>query len=41
MGMIFENLTEEEMCDLMCGDPEEDFEDEEEMDFVSVHNKIH
>lgn len=39
MGMTFENLTEEEMCDLMCGDPEEDFEDE--MDFVSIHNKIH
>lgn len=26
MGMTFENLTEEELCDLMCGDPEEDFE---------------
>ena len=28
MGMEFENLTEEELCDLMCGKPEED-EDEE------------
>lgn len=29
MGMTFENLTEEELCDLMCGKPEEDEEDEE------------
>lgn len=28
MGMIFENLTEEELCDLMCGGPEEDFEED-------------
>ena len=27
-GAIFENLTEEELCDLMCGSPEEDEEDE-------------
>ena len=27
MGMTFENLTEEELCDLMCGKPEEDEED--------------
>ena len=33
MGMIFENLIEEEMCDLMCGDPEE------ELDFVQPHVK--
>lgn len=30
MGMTFENLTEEELCDLMCGKPEEDEEDERE-----------
>lgn len=24
MGAVFEDLTEEEMCDLMCGSPEED-----------------
>lgn len=28
MGMVFENLTEEELCDLMCGDPEEEPEDD-------------
>ena len=22
MGAVFENLTIEELCDLMCGDPE-------------------
>jgi len=27
VGMIFENLTEEELCDLMCGKPEEDEEE--------------
>lgn len=27
MGMVFENLTLEQLCDLMCGIPEE--EDEE------------
>ena len=29
MGMEFTNLTEEELCDLMCGKPEEDEDDEE------------
>ena len=29
MGKEFTNLTEEELCDLMCGKPEEDEEDEE------------
>ena len=24
MGMTFENLTEEQLCDLMCGKPEEE-----------------
>lgn len=32
MGMIFENLTEEELCDLMCGKPEEDEEDNVDSD---------
>ena len=27
-GKEFNNLTEEEMCDLMCGDPELDDDDE-------------
>ena len=26
MGKTFTNLTEEELCDLMCGKPEEDYE---------------
>ena len=25
MGTVFENLTEEELCDLMCGEPEKDY----------------
>lgn len=24
MGIIFEGLTQEELCDLMCGEPEEE-----------------
>jgi len=30
MGAVFENLTWEELCDLMCGAPEEDEEDEDD-----------
>lgn len=30
MGMVFYDLTPEELCDLMCGDPEEDYEEEED-----------
>lgn len=30
MGKTFYDLTDEELCDLMCGDPEEDYEDDEE-----------
>ena len=32
MGKTFENLTWDDLCDLMCGAPEEDYEDEEESD---------
>ena len=28
MGAVFENLTMEELCDLMCGGPEIDVEDD-------------
>ena len=28
MGMTFYNLTMEDLCDLMCGTPEEDYEGE-------------
>ena len=30
MGKTFENLTCEELCDLMCGNPEEDEENKDE-----------
>lgn len=32
MGMVFENLTMEELCDLMCGKPEEEIYEQEEED---------
>lgn len=32
MGMTFENLTIEQLCDLMCGDPEPEEEEEDEED---------
>ena len=28
MGAVFENLSIEELCDLMCGAPEEEWEEE-------------
>ena len=30
--MVFENLTDEELCDLMCGKPEDDYEDDDIQD---------
>ena len=30
MGKEFTNLTDEELCELMCGEPERDYDDEEE-----------
>ena len=30
MGAVFYNLSPEELCDLMCGDPEENYEEEED-----------
>lgn len=32
MGATFYDLTDEELCDLMCGKPEDEFEDEEEIE---------
>ena len=32
MGMTFENLTWDDLCDLMCGKPEDEEEEEEEDD---------
>ena len=28
MGKEFTNITQEELCDLMCGKPEDDYEDD-------------
>lgn len=30
MGKVFENLTWDDLCDLMCGSPEEDGDDDGE-----------
>lgn len=30
MGATFENLTWDELCDLMCGEPEEEPEEDED-----------
>lgn len=30
MGMIFNGLTPEELCDLMCGEPEEEKDEVED-----------
>lgn len=32
MGKEFTNLTDEELCDLMCGGPELDYDNNEEED---------
>ena len=37
MGMVFENLTLEELCDLMCGMPEDELEEEEDDANDSIH----
>ena len=41
MGKEFVNLTDEELCDLMCGGPEEDDGEEqfEECDTVNRRSK--
>ena len=43
MGMTFENLTNEELCDLMCGDPEPEPEDKKcgmYQCFHCLHNTV-
>ena len=30
MGKTFTNLTRDDLCDLMCGDPEEEWDDTED-----------
>ena len=39
MGMTFENLTWEELCDLMCGQPEDD-EDEEDGEEYEIQSTL-
>ena len=36
MGMEFKNLTEEDLCDLMCGEPEEEPENESVWEKVNI-----
>lgn len=38
MGMTFENLTWDDLCDLMCGDPEDDIEAETPEDIKDMQN---
>lgn len=38
MGMTFYNLTMEDLCDLMCGTPEEDYIDEDEVTEDAISN---
>lgn len=38
MGMTFENLTLKELCDLMCGGPEEEQEEEQEDEEDALDN---
>jgi len=37
MGKTFENLTWDDLCDLMCGGPEEDYEDEDDSEDESLN----
>lgn len=39
MGMEFENLTCQELCDLMCGKPEE--EDDRDCEKCRFYKKVH
>lgn len=41
MGKIFENLTWDELCDLMCGKPEEEiYEDESVCDTYNAEKTV-
>ena len=39
MGQTFENLTWDDLCDLMCGAPEEDFE-EDDSDCADMSSEV-
>ena len=40
MGAVFENLTEEELCDLMCGGPEDEWEDDESKEITGTQKSM-
>lgn len=40
MGMELTNLTWEDMCDLMCGTPEDEFLEENNLDYMTKEEKI-
>ena len=39
MGKVFENLTEEELCDLMCGGPEPEL-NEYHISFMAIYTDV-
>ena len=43
MGMTFENLTWDDLCDLICGDPEDDTDDEidEDEEWEALESKLY
>lgn len=43
MGKTFDNLTWDDLCDLMCGGPEDDIEDSGAVDIGNrdVDNRLH
>ena len=40
MGALFENLTEEELCDLMCGGPEDEWEEDESEEITGAQKSM-
>ena len=40
MGALFENLTEEELCDLMCGGPEDEWEEDESEEITGTQKSM-
>ena len=40
MGAVFENLTEEELCDLMCGGPEDEWEEDESEEITGTQKSM-
>lgn len=40
MGAVFEKLTEEEICDLMCGGPEDEQEEDESEEITGTQKSM-